>query len=73
MVDNKSAKKQVESGADSAASATYIRCKRYAESKIYSGLMWIDHVRGEENPADMATKQVRNTAEYDRKNGGHLG
>ncbi len=31
--------------------------------------MWIDHVPGEENPADMATKQVRDTAEFEKKNG----
>ncbi len=69
MVDNKGAKKQVEAGADSAASAAYIRDKRYAESKIYAGLMWMDHVPGEENPADMATKQVRDTSEYNKKSG----
>ena len=69
MVDNKGAKKQVEAGADNAASAAYIRCKRYAESKIYSALMWMDHVPGEENPADMATKQVRDTSEFEKKNG----
>jgi hypothetical protein len=69
MIDNKGAKHQVECGADSASSAPYARCCRYVENAIYSGLMWMDLVPGEENPADMATKQVRSTAEYLRKDG----
>lgn len=69
MVDNKGAKRQVEAGADNTSSAPYIKCKKYAESKVYEGLMWLDYVPGEKNPADMATKQVRSTAEFEEKNG----
>ena len=69
MIDNKGAKHQVECGADSASSAPYARCRSYVEDAIYSGLLWMDLVPGEENPADMATKQVRSTAEFQKKNG----
>ena len=69
MVDNKGAKKQVESGTDSVASAPYLRSKAYAEGKIYAGIMWMDLVPGEENGADMATKQVRDTTEFLKKDG----
>jgi hypothetical protein len=69
MVDNKGAKKQVESGTDSVSSAPYLRSKAYAEGKIYAGLMWMDLIPGEENGADMATKQVRDTTEFQKKDG----
>ena len=40
---------------DSAASAPYLRSKRYKESKIYSGLMSLDLVPGGNNPSDLGT------------------
>ena len=67
MIDNKGAKKQCESGTDSVASAPYLRSRSYAESKIYSGLMFLDLVPGDENPSDLGTKQVRSTDEFKRK------
>ena len=67
MIDNKGAKEQCESGTDSVASAPYLRSKSYAESRIYSGLMFLDLVPGDENPSDLGTKQVRSTDEYKRK------
>ena len=67
MIDNKGAKKQCESGTDTVASAPYLRSKCYAESKIYSGLMFLDLVPGDENPSDLGTKQVRSTDEFKRK------
>jgi hypothetical protein len=69
MIDNKGAKRQIESGTDTVASAPYLRSKNYAECKIYSGLMWMDLVPGEKNGADLATKQVRDTAEFKEKGG----
>ena len=69
MTDNKGAKKQVEAGADGPASAAYLRSRKYAESKVYEGLLWLDHVPGEKNPADLATKQVRDISEFNEKNG----
>jgi hypothetical protein len=69
MVDNKGAIRQITAGADNAASAPYIKCKKYAESKVYESLMWLDYVPGEKNPADLATKQVRSTDEFNEKNG----
>jgi hypothetical protein len=69
LIDNKGAKRQIESGTDTAASAPYLRSKCYAECKLYSGLMWLDLVPGEKNGADMATKQVRDTAEFKEKDG----
>ena len=67
MIDNKGAKKQCESGTDTVASAPYLRSRSYAESKIYSGLMFLDLVPGDENPSDLGTKQVRSTDEFKRK------
>jgi hypothetical protein len=69
MIDNKGAKRQVESGTDTAASAPYLRSKCYAECKIYSGLMWVDLVPGGQNGADLLTKQVRDTSEFKEKDG----
>lgn len=69
FIDNKGAKKQIESGTDTVASAPYLRSKSYCEDKIYSGLMWMDLVPGEENGADLGTKQVRDTAEFVKKDG----
>ena len=57
-IDNKGAKKQCESGTDTVASAPYLRCKSYCESKIYAGLLWLDLVSGEQIGADMGTKQI---------------
>jgi hypothetical protein len=68
-IDNKGAKAQCESGTDSAASAPYLRSKRYTESKIYSGLMFLDLVPGGDSPSDLGTKQVRSTAEFQMKTG----
>jgi len=67
MIDNKGAMTQCASGTDSVASAPYLRSKRYTESKIYSGLMFLDLVPGGDNPSDLGTKQVRSTAEFKRK------
>ena len=67
MIDNKGAMTQCASGTDSVASAPYLRSKRYAESKIYSGLMFLDLVPGGDNPSDLGTKQVRSTAEFKAK------
>jgi len=69
LIDNKAAKKQLESGVDTSASASYLKPKRYCESKIYAGLMWLDFIPGVENFADVGTKQVRDTAEFLRKDG----
>jgi len=69
MIDNKGAKKMVESGTDTVASAPFLRSKAYTECKIYSGLMWMDLVPGGENPADVTTKQVRDTQEFRDKDG----
>ena len=68
-IDNKGAKKQCESGTGTVASAPYLRCKSYCESKTYAGLLWPDLVPGEENGADMGTKQIRDTPEFVRKGG----
>ena len=69
FMDNKAAIKQCASGTDTAASAPYLRSKAYCESKIYAGLMWLDFVPGCDNSADMGTKQVRSTAEFEKKDG----
>ena len=34
-----------------------------------SGLMWLDHVSGKLNPADLMTKRVGNVGEFVNKNG----
>ena len=69
LIDNTTAKKQMENGIDSLASASYLKHRRYVESRVYSGLLWFDHIPGSENFADLGTKQVRDTAEFLRKDG----
>ena len=69
LIDNKAAKKQIESGVDSSASAPYLKSKRYCESKVFSGLMWFDYIPGVQNFADVGTKQVRDTTEFLKKDG----
>ena len=63
-VDNKEGKKQFKSGTDTVASAPYLRCKSYFESKIYTDLLWLDLIPSGKNGADMGTKQIRDTSEF---------
>ena len=60
-IDNNGAKKQCGNGTGMVASAPYLRCKNYCESKTYAGLLWPYLVPGEGNGADMGTKQVSDT------------
>jgi histone deacetylase 1/2 len=69
LIDNVTAKKQVENGVDTPAAASYHKHVRYVESRVYSCLLWFDPVPGSENYADVGTKQVRDTAEFLRKDG----
>ena len=69
LIDNTTAKKQMENGIDSVASASYLKHRRYVESRVYSGLLWFDYIPGCENFADVGTKQVRDTAEFLYKDG----
>ena len=59
----------MENGIDSVASASYLKHRRYVESRVYSGLLWFDYIPGCENFADVGTKQVRDTAEFLYKDG----
>jgi hypothetical protein len=49
FIDNKAAKKQCESGTDTMASAKYLCSKAHCESKIFTGLLWLDSVPGRDN------------------------
>ena len=69
LIDNTTAKKQMENGVDSVASASYLKHCRYVESRVYSGLLWFDYIPGKENFADVGTKQVRDTTEFLYKDG----
>ena len=61
LIEKTTAKKQMENGIDSVASATYLKSRRYVESRVYSGLLWFDYIPGCENFADVGSKQVRDT------------
>ena len=69
LIDNSTAKKQMDSGAGTMSSSSYLKSKRYCESKVYAGLLWFDLIPGAVNIADVGTKQVRDTQEFLRKNG----
>ena len=69
LIDNKGARKQISDGIDTTSSAPYARCKNYSEEKASTGLLWWDLVPGEENPADILTKQVRDLTEFTKKCG----
>ena len=69
LIDNSTAKKQMDSGADTMSSSSYLKPKRYCESKYYAGLLWFDLVPGTVNFADVGTKQVRDSQEFLGKNG----
>jgi len=61
---------KVSDGIDTTSSAPYARCKNYSEEKASTGLLWWDLVPGEENPAGLITKQVRDLTEFTKKNVG---
>ena len=69
VMDNQTAVRQVTSGTDSPAAAPYLRTCRMIEEKVYSNMIWWDFVHGEKNIADILTKQVRATPEFQLKDG----
>jgi len=64
LIDNSTAKKQMDSGAGTMSSSSYLKYKRHCESKVYAGLLWFDLVPGAVNIADVGTRQVRDTQEF---------
>ena len=67
--DSQGAEKQVLHGLDSKASAPYKRSQASCEDAVAQGLIWLDHVKGEFNPADIFTKAVPNITEFMYKAG----
>ena len=69
LVDSAGCEAQIVHGMDSKVCASYKRSQHYCEDAVGSGLMWLDHVSGKLNPADLMTKRVGNVGEFVNKNG----
>ena len=54
---------------DSQKCASYKRAHFYSEDAVDSGLIWLDFIPGESNPADILTKHVACIGEFEAKNG----
>jgi len=67
MVDSQAAEMQIADGLDTKKCASYKRSQAYAENAVERGLLWLDHVPGKENPADVLTKAVRCSSEFQKK------
>jgi hypothetical protein len=67
MVDSQAAEMQIVDGLDTKKCASYKRAQAYAENAVESGMLWLDHVPGKHNPADILTKAVRDIGEYTTK------
>ena len=67
--DSEGCLKQILHGLDSKASAPYKRSQAYCEDAVARGLIWLDHVDGKFNPADIFTKAVSNITEFMYKAG----
>jgi hypothetical protein len=65
--DSQGAENQILLGLDSKASAPYKRSQAYCEDAAAQGLIWLDHIDGKNNPADVFTKAVPNIAEFKYK------
>jgi hypothetical protein len=62
--DSQGAEKQIVKGLDSKACAPYKRSQAYCEDAVARGIIWMDHVEGSFNPADIFTKAVPNITEF---------
>ena len=67
--DSRPAISQVLHGMDSQKCASYKRAHFYSEDAVDSGLIWLDFIPGESNPADILTKHVACIGEFEAKNG----
>ena len=67
--DSRPAISQVLHGMDSQKCASYKRAHFYSEDTVDSGLIWLDFIPGESNPADILTKHVACIGEFEAKNG----
>jgi len=69
LVDSAGCEAQIVHGMDSKVCASYKRSKRYCEDAVGSGLLWLDNISGQLNPADLMTKRVGNVGAFIAKNG----
>jgi len=69
MIDSTGARSLIRDGMDAKASAPIKRSQQAAEEATEQGLIWLDLVRGNVNPADLLTKNLGNIAEFHLKNG----
>jgi len=69
LVDSAGCEAQIVHGMDSKVCASYKRSQHYCEDAVGSGLLWLDHISGKINPADLMTKRVGNVGEFIAKNG----
>ena len=67
--DSRPAISQVLHGMDSQKCASYKRAHFYSEDAVDSGLIWLDFIPGESNPAGILTKHVACIGDFEAKNG----
>jgi hypothetical protein len=69
MMDSQGAEANINHGMDTKKCASFKRAQFYAEDTTTCGLLWIDHVPGTLNPADILTKQVGTVGAFANLNG----
>ena len=69
MIDSTGARSLIRDGMDAKASAPIKRAQQAAEEATEQGVIWLDLVRGDVNPADICTKNIGNIGEFHCKNG----
>jgi hypothetical protein len=67
MGDSQGALAQIGYGLDNKVCASYKRSQAFCEDAVSHGLIWLDHVPGPVNPADVLTKAVANISEFTYK------
>ena len=69
MMDSQGAEAHITHGMDTKKCASFKRAQFYAEDAVSSGIVWIDHVPGIHNPADILTKQLGTMGGFKEING----
>ena len=69
MVGSAGCEHHIVYGMDSKVCVSYKRSQHYCEEAVGAGLLWLGHVPGKFNPADIFSKHVRNVGEFTMKNG----
>ena len=64
MMDSQGAEAHITHGMDTKTCESFKRTQPYAEDTVSSCLVWIDHVPGIHNPADILKKQLGTMGDF---------